>query len=76
MATTTLKKTVYGNAPEDAGNGPASFSAQVSEWGWFLLSLLLFLILGPFSSPVVLLVLGKLSLEDISSREPESVGPR
>lgn len=43
------------------------------EWFWFTLCLFLFLILGPFSAPIVLLVLFKLGLEAENQPEPESV---
>ncbi len=46
---------------------------QLSEWFWFLLSFSLFLVLGPFAAPVVLIVLVKLGLEHADGSEPESI---
>jgi hypothetical protein len=51
----------------------SNVAEQLSEWFWFLLSFALFVVLGPFSVPVVLIVLVKLGLEDTSLKEPESL---
>lgn len=49
---------------------------QLSEWFWFLLSFVLFIALGPFSAPIVIIALFKLGLEDNDNREPESVSSK
>ncbi|MGB3211601.1 MAG: hypothetical protein WBB19_12925 [Desulforhopalus sp.] len=46
---------------------------QVSEWFWFLLSFVLFVVLGPFSAPIVLIALIKLGLEENDHPEPEPI---
>ena len=40
---------------------------------WFLLSLILFVILGPFSAPIVLIALLQLGCEDSDHASPKSV---
>lgn len=74
MATTVLSKHVYAGSPEDVG--AASGLRRISEWFWFLVSFLLFLVLGPFSAPVVLMVLARLGIEDNNCKEPRSIGIR
>lgn len=56
-----------------AGRRQASCLGQAGEWFWFCLSLLLFLVLGPFSAPVVLIVIFRLGLAEPACREPESI---
>lgn len=46
---------------------------QVSEGLWFCLSLMLFIVLGPFCGPVVLMVLARLGMEEHTCQEPQSV---
>jgi len=40
---------------------------------WFLLSLILFVVLGPFSAPIVLIALLQLGCEDSDHASPKSV---
>lgn len=40
---------------------------------WFLLCLMLFIVLGPFSAPVVLITLARLAGEADLKPEPESI---
>lgn len=47
---------------------------KVSEWFWFTLCFLLFVVLGPFSVPVVLMVLIQLGVNADDCQEPESCG--
>lgn len=72
---TTIQKQPYASPAVNAWSGLSALLEQVSEWFWFCLSFLLFIVLGPFSAPVVLLVLVKLGLEENSSQEPESTNP-
>ena len=58
------------NVPSE---GLRTWTEQVSEYFWFLLSLVLFIVLGPFSGPIALIVLSKLGLEDSAHAEPESI---
>lgn len=70
---TTAHKQVIGRPVEALWHGLVSLTEQISEYFWFLLSFSLFVVLGPFSAPVVLLVLCKLGLEESDSAEPESL---
>ncbi|WP_457576206.1 hypothetical protein [Desulfomarina sp.] len=49
-------------------------SEKISECFWLSLSLLLFVIMGPFAAPVVLLVLFQLAREENGCVEPEPLG--
>lgn len=40
---------------------------------WFILSLILFVVLGPFSAPIVLIALLQLGCEDNDHASPQSV---
>jgi len=68
MAITIQKQTI-----DLSINRLSNVVEQLSEWFWFLLSFFLFVILGPFSVPVVLIVLVRLGLEDTCKAEPESL---
>lgn len=70
---TTLQKTIIDRPVSTNWHRLAVHAERVSEWFWFLLSFALFLVLGPFSAPVVLLVLCRLGLQDNDHPEPESV---
>ena len=72
MATPTLSKHLYQDS-RAVRSGPATGFGQVSEWFWFCLSFILFIILGPFSAPVALIVLARLGMEENSCQEPESI---
>ena len=72
MATQTLSKHLYRDPRVDR-SGPATGFGQVSEWFWFSLSFILFIVLGPFSAPVALIVLARLGMEENSWQEPESI---
>lgn len=56
-----------------AAKPAGTIAERVSECCWFLLSLALFMVLGPFSGPVALIVLFKLGLEESVQAEPESI---
>lgn len=73
MATPALSKHLYADSRADVRSGPASCFGQVSEWFWFCLSFILFIVLGPFSAPVALIVLARLGMEENSCQEPESI---
>ena len=70
---TTLHKQVLARPAESNWHSLLSLAEQVSGWFWFLLSLTLFVVLGPFSAPIVLIALCKLGLEDNDHCEPESI---
>lgn len=61
--------------PSDGGHSLAMwFRAhlpQISEWFWFGLSFLLFILLGPFSAVVALIALGSLASEEQRERMVE-----
>lgn len=75
MATTTLSKHLYGDSLAEVRHR-ASCLAQCSEWFWFCLSLLLFIILGPFSAPVAVVVVVRLGMAGDPCQEPESLTTR
>ncbi len=70
---TTLHKQILDRPVDNVWQGLAGLAERVSEWFWFLLSFSLFVVLGPFSAPVVLIVLCKLGLEADENVEPEPV---
>ena len=70
---TTLHKQVIGRPVEGVWHSLLSLTEQVSEWFWFLLSFVLFVVLGPFSAPIALIAIFKLGLEDNDQTEPESI---
>lgn len=51
--------------------GNKQFVARFSEIFWFLTSLLLFVVLGPFSGPIAILILFKEGLSENVGIEPE-----
>lgn len=60
--------------PFDAITDKFSIDAdKASEWFWFTVCLLMFAVLGPFSAPVVLVVLFQLGCNASDSPEPQSV---
>ena len=73
MATTLLSKHLYAGSRTDIRRRPTSCLGQVSEWFWFCLSFILFIVLGPFSAPVALIVLVRLGMEENTCREPKSI---
>ncbi|MGW8195564.1 MAG: hypothetical protein ACWGOX_15005, partial [Desulforhopalus sp.] len=73
---TTMQKLVI-DRPEDAPWQVVPICLEkISEWFWFLLSFSLFVVLGPFSAPVVLVVLCRLGLQERDLAEPESASPQ
>lgn len=70
---TTLNKQVISRPAEGVWHSLWSLAEKLSEWFWFLLSFVLFVVLGPFSAPIALMAIFKLGLEDNSQTEPESV---
>jgi hypothetical protein len=75
MATVLHKETIQGEMTGIFSTLPL-LAEKVSECGWFLLCLVLFLVLGPFSAPVVLLVLAKEGKEAMARPEPEAIVSR
>jgi hypothetical protein len=73
---TTLQKQTYESPIVNNWSGVTALMEQVSLWFWFCLSFVLFVVLGPFSAPVALIVLAKLGLEESSHQEPESISVR
>jgi hypothetical protein len=70
---TTVQKQVIGPSVVSVFHSLWPLIEQVGEWFWFLLSLALFVVLGPFSAPIALIALVKLGLEDNDHQEPESI---
>lgn len=70
---TTLHKRIMNRPDESVWNSLAPVAAMVCEWFWFLLSFVLFVVLGPFSAPIALIAIFKLGLEENDHREPESI---
>lgn len=69
----TLQKEGIGRSVESVFYSLRVLVEHVSEWFWFVLSFVLFVALGPFSAPIVLIALVKLGMEDNDHREPESI---
>jgi len=59
-----------------SAKGLKIWTEQMSDYFWFLLSLVLFIVLGPFSGLVALIVLCKLGLEESRCTEPGSIVTR
>lgn len=72
MATTIVPQHPEPDAPAEILTVILPFGEQLPEWFWFCLSFLLFVVLGPFSAPVVLVVLIRLGMEEESHDEPDS----
>lgn len=70
---TTLHKQAIDRPIESVFQSLSILVEDFSEWFWFLLSFVLFVLLGPFSAPIALIALLKLGLEDNDHREPESI---
>ena len=49
-----------------------SHKLQVAEGCWFSVALVLFLLLGPFAAPIVVMALFSLPVEERGASEPES----
>lgn len=73
---TTMHKQVMDRPVDNALQSLLNLAEKMSEWFWIALSFSLFVVLGPFSAPVVLIVLCKLGLEASDNVEPESISPR
>ncbi len=73
---TTMHKQVIDRPVDNAVQSLLNLAEKVSEWFWIVLSFSLFVVLGPFSAPIVLIVLCKLGLEASDNVEPESISPR
>lgn len=59
---------------DKTGRGRADATLSLfSEGFWFTLSFLLFIILGPFATPIVLVVLYLLAKEDTDIKAPEQL---
>ena len=50
-----------------------SHKRQIAEVCWFIVSLVMFLLLGPFAAPIVVLALFNLPAEERGASEPESL---
>ena len=70
---TTAHKQIIGQTDESVWQSLCNLTERLSEWFWFLLSFVLFVVLGPFSAPIALIAIFKLGLEDNDHREPESL---
>ena len=70
---TTSQVVKSGKSVNNNRKNLAAWSEWLSERGWFLLSLVLFIVLGPFSGPVALIVLIRLGLKESAQALPESI---
>ncbi len=70
---TTLQNRNNESPMNVSSKGLRTWTERVSDCFWFLFSLVLFVVLGPFSGPVALIVLCKLGLEESVHAEPESI---
>lgn len=70
----TLQKQLIDRPIEGFWQSVVELFELASGWFWFLLSLTLFVVLGPFAAPVALIALVNLGLQDNDLQEPESVG--
>lgn len=73
---TTLYKPIVDRSLDSQWHRLTIHLERLSEWFWFLLSFALFVVLGPFSAPVVLLVLCRLGLQENDHVEPEQASSR
>jgi hypothetical protein len=73
---TTLHKQAIDRPVESVFQSLCILVEQLSESFWFLLSFILFVVLGPFSAPIALIALFKLGLEDNNHLEPESMSSK
>ncbi len=73
IMSTTLSKQIFSISNTISRRNFLAISEKISELFWFSLSLLLFIVLGPFAAPVVLLVLVRLGMEENDAPEPESI---
>ena len=72
MATTQQNR--IGKTPVNVSSeGLRTWTERMSEYFWFFLSLVLFIVLGPFSGPIAFIALCKLGLEESAHAEPESI---
>lgn len=70
---TTLPNRTSESSMNVSSEGVRTWTERLREYFWFLLSLVLFIVLGPFSGPIALIVLCKLGLEENTHAEPESI---
>ncbi len=70
---TTLRNWNSKSPMNVTAKGLKTWKERTSECFWFLLSLVLFVVLGPFSGPVALIVLCRLGLEESVHTEPEPI---
>ncbi len=73
---TTLHKQAIDRPVESAFQSLCILVEQLTEWFWFLLSFVLFVVLGPFSAPIALIALYKFGLEENDHSEPESIASK
>ncbi len=73
---TTLRKYGIGQPVEGDSHTLWIVVERLREWFWFFLSFILFIALGPFSAPIVLITLFKLGLEENDLCEPEAISPK
>jgi hypothetical protein len=69
----TIQKQIIDRPIESHWQSLVELFDLVSGWFWFLLSLSLFVALGPFAAPVALIALIKFGLEEKDLVEPEAM---
>lgn len=70
MKTRDAKKEA--KAPAGFRRIPGGHRRQLAEACWFAIALVLFLLLGPFAAPVVVLAIFSLPAEERGASEPEA----
>jgi hypothetical protein len=71
---TPLHHQTKGQPIFDCRHGFKGVKERAGEWFWLLFSFVLFLVLGPFSAPIVLIAIFRLGLENSDQLvEPESI---
>ncbi|BHH84180.1 hypothetical protein [Desulforhopalus sp. 52FAK] len=69
----TLSKQAMNTHSKPISVNPGDMVERVLGVIWFLVSFLLFIILGPFSAPIAMIALLQLGCEDRELQSPESI---
>ena len=69
----TLSKQAISTQSKPVSIAPGSLFAKIAEGIWFLVSFVLFIILGPFSAPIAMIALLQLGCEDSDQPSPEPI---
>lgn len=69
----TLSKQALNTQSKPISIDPGSAFAKIAEGVWFLVSFILFVILGPFSAPIAMIALLQLGCEDNDQPSPDPI---